>query len=61
MRIRTRLFFLVLFSYSFFFKGITGLTVAVGSVVTLAVLMKVTAGIDWNEVFKGRTAAESAG
>ncbi len=59
--VAAQLFFLVLFSYSFFFKGITGLTVAVGSVVTLAVLMKVTAGIDWNEVFKQRTAAESAG
>ena len=47
-----QLFFLVLFSYSFFLKGITGLTVAVGSVATLAVLMKVTAGIDWNDVFR---------
>lgn len=46
-----QLFFLVLFSYSFFLKGITGLTVALGSVVTLAILMRVTAHIDWNEVF----------
>ena len=46
-----QLFFLVLFSYSFFLKGTTGLTVAIGSVVTLAVLMKVTAHVDWNEVF----------
>ena len=46
-----QLFFLVLFSYSFFMQGITGLTVAVGSVVTLAVLMKVTAHVDWNDVF----------
>jgi len=53
--VAAQLFFLVLFSYSFFFKGITGLTVAVGSVVTLAVLMKVTAGIDWNEVFRPST------
>ena len=44
-------FFLVLFSYSFFLKGITGLTVAIGSVVTLAVLMKVTAHVDWDDVF----------
>jgi inner membrane protein involved in colicin E2 resistance len=49
-----QLFFLVLFSYSFFLKGITGLTVAIGSVVTLGVLMKVTAHVDWNEVFKKR-------
>ena len=45
-----QLFFLVLFSYSFFFKGITGLTVALGSVVTLGVLMRVTAHVDWGRV-----------
>ena len=44
-------FFLVLFSYSFFLKGATGLTVAIGSVLTLAVLMKVTVHIDWHEFF----------
>jgi len=46
-----QLFFLVLFSYSFFLKGMTGLTVSIGSVVTLAVLMRVTAHVDWSEVF----------
>ncbi|MBI5095168.1 MAG: inner membrane CreD family protein [Candidatus Hydrogenedentes bacterium] len=46
-----QVFFLVLFSYSFFLKGITGLTVAVGAVVTLATLMKVTAHVDWESVF----------
>ena len=49
-----QLFFLVLFSYSFFIKGITGLTVAIGSVVTLAILMRVTASVDWNKVFVKR-------
>jgi hypothetical protein len=43
--------FLVMFSYSFFIKGSTGLTVAIGSVVTLGVLMRVTAGVNWGEVF----------
>jgi inner membrane protein involved in colicin E2 resistance len=43
--------FLVLFSYSFFLKGTTGLTVAIGSVLTLAIIMKVTANINWEEVF----------
>ena len=43
--------FLVLFSYSFFLKGTTGLTVAIGSVLTLAIVMKVTAKIDWEEIF----------
>ena len=51
-----QLFFLVLFSYSFFLKGITGLAVAIGSVVTLAVLMKVTAHVDWDDVFAKREA-----
>ncbi len=44
-------FYLVLFSYSFFLDGFTGITIAVGSVATLAVLMKVTAKVDWNTVF----------
>lgn len=50
-----QVFFLVLFSYSFFLKGITGLTVAIGSVVTLAILMKVTAHVDWESVFSNAT------
>jgi inner membrane protein involved in colicin E2 resistance len=59
-----QVFFLILFSYSFFWKGVTGLTVSVGSVVTLAVLMRVTADVDWNEVFsrplkRKKRAAES--
>ena len=50
--VAAQLFFLVLFSYSFFLKGTTGLTVAIGSVVTLGILMKVTSHIDWNIVFR---------
>lgn len=53
-----QLFFLVLFSYSFFLKGMTGLTVAVGSVVTLAVLMRLTARVDWAAVFASPTPSE---
>ena len=45
-------FFLILFSYSFFFTGVTGLTVAIGSVATLAVLMRVTAQVNWFDVFQ---------
>lgn len=56
-----QLFFLVLFSYSFFLKGMTGLTVAIGSVVTLAILMRVTAHVDWSEAFaKGNRARRTA-
>ncbi len=46
-----QLFYLVLFSYSFFLEGMTGLTVTLGSVLTLAVLMYLTARLDWNRVF----------
>ncbi len=52
MAIVGQFFFLVMFSYSFFIKGFTGLTVAIGSVATLAILMKVTAAVDWEDVFK---------
>ncbi len=48
-----QLFYLVLFSYSFFLEGYTGLTVTLGSVATLAILMKVTAQTDWEQVFAG--------
>ena len=50
-----QLFFLVLFSYSFFVKGMTGLTVASGSVITLAAIMAVTAKLNWTEVFSRDT------
>jgi hypothetical protein len=43
--------FLVLFSYAFFFEGYTGLTVTIGAIVTLFVLMQVTARVDWSAVF----------
>ena len=46
-----QLLFLVLFSYSFFFSGITGLAVTVGSVLTLAFFMGKTARVDWETVF----------
>ena len=49
-----QLIYMILFSYSFFFDGITGLVIAISSVVTLAVLMKATAGINWEEVFSIR-------
>lgn len=46
-----QLVFLVLFSYAFFFEGYAGLTVTIGSVVTLFVLMQATARVDWTRVF----------
>lgn len=46
-----QLVFLVLFSYAFFFDGYTGLTVTVGAILTLFVLMQLTARVDWSGAF----------
>ena len=43
--------FLVIFSYTFFFKGYTGLAIRVASILTPAVLMQVTAKVDWGNRF----------
>jgi inner membrane protein involved in colicin E2 resistance len=43
--------YLVLFSYAFFFKGFTGLAVAVGAILTLFVVMQATGRINWSERF----------
>ncbi len=45
--------YLVLFSYSFFFDGLTGLTITIGAVVTLALLMTLTAKVNWAAKFAG--------
>ncbi len=56
-----QLVYLVLFSYAFFFKGLTGLAVTIGAVATLFVLMQVTAKVRWDRVFATpRTAAVAA-
>jgi hypothetical protein len=46
-----QLIYLVAFSYAFFFEGLTGLTVTIGAVVTLFVLMHLTAKVKWADVF----------
>ncbi len=43
--------YLVLFSYAFFFKGFTGLTVTIGSILTLFLVMQLTGRIRWEERF----------
>lgn len=43
--------YLVLFSYAFFFKGFTGLSITVGAIVTLFVVMQMTGRIRWAEKF----------
>lgn len=52
-----QLLFLVLFSYSFFFEGYTGLAITIGAVASLAFYMAKTAKVDWEDVFaRGRAA-----
>ncbi len=48
-----QLVFLVLFSYAFFFEGFTGLSITIGAIVTLFVLMQMTARVSWDDVFAG--------
>lgn len=43
--------FMVLFSASFFLEGLTGLTITLGAITTLALLMRVTARVDWTAKF----------
>jgi hypothetical protein len=49
--------YMVLFSYSFFFDGLTGLTITVGAIITLALLMVTTAKVNWAEKFATTRAA----
>ncbi len=43
----TQLVYLVGFSYAFFFEGFTGLAITIGAIVTLFVVMQMTARVDW--------------
>jgi len=54
-----QLVFLVGFSYAFFWRGRTGLTVTIGAVLTLLVLMQATGRVNWFEVFSPRRGAAS--
>lgn len=47
MAVGAQFAYLVLFSLSFFFDGLTGLTITIGSIVTLALLMTLTARVNW--------------
>jgi hypothetical protein len=46
-----QLVYLVLFSYAFFIPGFTGLAVTLGSILTLFLVMQMTARIRWTERF----------
>ena len=44
--------YLVVFSYAFFLEGFTGLAVTVGAIVTLFLVMQMTARVQWSEKFR---------
>lgn len=46
-----QLLYLVFFSFAHFYEGWTGLTVTLGGIVTLFVIMQLTARLDWEEIF----------
>jgi hypothetical protein len=52
--------FLVLFSYAFFFEGYTGLVITIGAILTLALMMQLTAKVDWAEVFRRKEPTSQA-
>lgn len=43
--------YLILFSYTFFFEGYTGLTITIGAILTLFFLMQISAKVNWTEIF----------
>lgn len=47
----TQFVYLALFSYAFFWKGFTALSVTIGAIITLFIVMQVTARINWSERF----------
>ncbi|MFA7233422.1 MAG: inner membrane CreD family protein [Terrimicrobiaceae bacterium] len=53
--------YMVLFSYSFFFDGLTGLTITIGAIITLGILMVTTAKVNWSEKFSRRPLPPSLG
>lgn len=48
----SQLLYLVLFSFTFFWKGFTGLAIAAGAILTLFVIMQLTGTLDWEEVLR---------
>lgn len=44
--------YLILFSYAFFWEGFTGLSITIGSIVTLFLVMQLTGRVNWQERFR---------
>ncbi len=49
----SQLVYLVLFSFTFFWQGFTGLAITVGAILTLFVVMQVTGRIEWGQALAG--------
>ncbi len=47
----SQLIYLVLFSFTFFWTGVTGLAITIGAILTLFVIMQITGRTSWNDVF----------
>jgi len=58
----SQVIYLVLFSFSFFWEGFTGLAITVGAILTLFMMMQLTGRLDWAEVLGkgGRSAPPAA-
>jgi hypothetical protein len=52
-----QLIYLVLFSYTFFFEGYTGLAIALLCIVTLFAAMQFTGRLDWGAAFRPETSS----
>jgi len=50
----SQLVYMVLFSYAFFYRGYTGLSITIVAILTLAVMMQLTGRINWDEKFTRR-------
>ncbi|MBW2525757.1 MAG: inner membrane CreD family protein [Deltaproteobacteria bacterium] len=50
----SQLIYLVLFSFTFFWEGFTGLAITVGAILTLFVMMQLTGRVSWREVTAAR-------
>lgn len=52
--------YLVLFSYTFFWEGFTGLAITIGAIATLFFVMQVTGRTDWSHASRARRAPQPA-
>ena len=52
--------YLVLFSYAFFFIGYAGLTITIGSILSLFVIMQMTGRVKWAELFAAHAKPDAA-